>query len=36
MFDGNGEFILPRRAKSEVGNPGSIFFSATDDFGVKE
>jgi hypothetical protein len=36
MFDGNGAFILPRKAKGKLKILKVFFFSATDDFGVKE
>jgi hypothetical protein len=36
MLDGNGEFILLRRAKAKLEILEVFFFSATDDFGVKE
>jgi hypothetical protein len=36
MFDGNGEFILPRRAKAKLEIFEGFFLVRTDDFGVKE
>jgi hypothetical protein len=36
MFDGDGEFILPRKAKGKLKILKAFFFGATDDFGVKE